>query len=169
LFDCVEEISLNLASSAAAVEASATAAVESASGIAVEAAATGDVAVESSTGYYSAAVSACYCYSAAIAVTVGDWAAVDWASIVAAAISVAVAAVAVTVPGACSDEEATGEPAGAVVSVWRAGVGRVAVVAIGADWRAISVAAVVGRWYANANANRDLGVRETGWEDQEAE
>jgi hypothetical protein len=151
-----------LASSTAAVESSATAAVESA---------TGDVAVESSASCCSAAVSTCYCYSTAIAVTVRDWAAIYWASsIVATSVSVATAiSVAAAEPGAGSDEEATGEPAGAVVSVGRAGVGRVAVVAIGADWRAISVAAVVRRWSADADADRDLGVGETGWENQDAE
>jgi hypothetical protein len=51
---------------------------------------------------------------------------------IAATISIAAAE-----PGTGSDEEAAGEPCRTVVSVRSAGVGVIAVVAVGADWRGI--------------------------------
>jgi hypothetical protein len=151
----------------------ATAAVEATATTAVEAASTGDVAVESAARVavegFTAVIAVDYC-SATIAVRVGDWTTVDGASgVVAAAISVAVSAIAVVVPRAGSDKDSADEPVGTVVAVGGAGVGRVVIVAVRAYGRAIGVATIVGGRYADAYANRDLSVREGGWEDQDAE
>jgi hypothetical protein len=64
---------------------------------------------------------------------------------VAIAISSAVA-VAGAVPGAGPYEDAAAKPGGAVVAVWRAGVGVITVVAVRADWRTVCVARTVVAW-----------------------
>jgi hypothetical protein len=158
--DELKWVVLAMSAASTAMEASATATVESTTSVAVETA-TG-IAVKGFT-----AVVAANCNSAAVAVCVGDWAAVDWASsVVASAIAVAAAE-----PGACSDEDSAGEPAGAVVAVGGAGVGRVVIVAVGAGGRAVGHIAliVVGCRSADSYANRDLRMGESDWDDQKAE
>jgi hypothetical protein len=147
--------------------ASATAATKASPTTAVESASTAGIAVESSTVVavegFAASVVACV---TVVAVRVGDWAPIDRVSSVVAS----VVSVAGVVPGACSDEDSTGEPAGAVVAVGGAGVGRVVIVAVRAGWRAIGIArSVVGGRCADAYADRDLSVRERSWESKNTE
>jgi hypothetical protein len=88
-------------------------------------------------------------YVAGTAVSVSDATAVA----IAATKAIAASVVAATEPGAGTDEDAAREPVRAVVSVGRAGVGRVVVVTVGAGRRAIPVP--VGGY---ADADRDLCV-----------
>jgi hypothetical protein len=121
----------------------------------METAAAGDVSgAAESAADCSARVSAMNrsaCVSAAVAAGIGYWASnvsaasitIARASVVAAAIIAAVAvASAPSIPGARADEEAAGEPGWPVVAIGRAGVRVVAVVAIGAHWRSITVSPI---------------------------
>jgi hypothetical protein len=84
-------------------------------------------------------------------------------SVVAAAIAIhAVVAVSVTVtvvPGSRADKDAAGKPRRAIVSVRRAGIRIVAVVAIGADRSRIPIAVTAVNRSADTNADRNLGMR----------
>ena len=77
----------------------------------------------------------------------------DKAAAVVAGASVEAAAVVAVIPRAGSNEDAVGEPTGSVVSVGRAGVWRVIIVAIGARWRSADVAG------AESDANTDPDLR----------
>ena len=75
---------------------------------------------------------------------------------------------AATIPGASSDEDAAIEPCRAVVTVRRAGIGVVPVVAVSTSWRIIPVIPV--RRYADPNTNCNLSMRISGrWEQEDTE
>jgi hypothetical protein len=105
--------------------------------------------------------------SSAIAAAIRYWATnitgmavpITRVSIVAAAIAIhAVVAVPVTVvPGAGANEDAAGKPRRTIVSVGRAGIGIVAVVAISADRSRIPIAVTAINRSADTNADRNLG------------
>jgi hypothetical protein len=98
--------------------------------------------------------------------------AVTWMSVVAAAIAIhAVVAVSVTaVPGAGANEDAAGKPRRTIVSVGRAGIGIVAVVAISADRSRIPIAVTAINRSADTNADRNLGTGiSRGREQQDSE
>jgi len=77
------------------------------------------------------------------------------ASVESAAAKVWSATVESVIPGAGSDEDAIGEPTRSVVSVRRAGVRSVIIVAVGACGRSAGVA-ISGTAVADANAEPDL-------------
>jgi hypothetical protein len=86
--------------------------------------------------------------------------AVSAAIAIPAAIAVAVSATAPVVPGTDADKEAASEPARSVVAVGCASVGVIRVIAPRASGRAvIGVIAGTDHRRANANSNRDLGIR----------
>jgi hypothetical protein len=82
-------------------------------------------------------------------------------SIVAAAIAIhAAVAVSVTVvPGTGTDKDAAGKPRRTIVSVGRAGIRIVAIVAISADGGRIPIAVTAINRSADTNADRNLGMR----------
>jgi hypothetical protein len=141
---------------------STTAAVESTTATAVEASSTYAVAATGKPASNPArsAETAAAITRASIAVA-GPPITVTGASVETAAIAINPAvAVSITAaePGTGTDKEAAVEPRGAIVSVGRAGVGIIAIVAIGTDG-SITVASVapVDR-PANSNSNRNLRV-----------
>jgi hypothetical protein len=164
--------SRGLAVSAAAVSAPTTmsaTAVESASTAAMEASATDSVPASDGTPTSEAASDCAATISAAVSATAVSTTAIASAVSVPAAIAIASTvpvSVAAAKPGSGTDEEAAVEPGWAVVSVGRAGIGIVVVVAPLADWRAVIVASVTG---TDANAEGDLGVGVRRGESKDAE
>jgi hypothetical protein len=80
------------------------------------------------------------------------------ASAITGAVSKAAIAIATTEPGACTNEDATVKPRGSIVSIRRAGIGCIPVVAPLADRSAI-IAAVAAVPRADADTEANLSMR----------